>query len=266
MLALMIERDRRASTRMPAREIMGLRERVGAWRLSMRNAASDMRLSWMLDRTMAGLLGLLMSTGALALVSHTRCPHPQSMASPSAWPPDERGSHIASMGASVDKQTRRRRHAGGMLLLPAWWMLLGGLWMLLVDTLSTAEVLCAVAVGLAGMLVTRLAFESEIARMRPVGGLAAVLVRQLLRVPGDLLLLARELIWALAGRRRAGRFHDIAIEIPLDRSGSGRRAAIELFGSLAPNTIVLGVDERRVAAHQLVARHEERSSLREIGS
>jgi|GEM_PF-3169594 len=170
------------------------------------------------------------------------------------------------MAAWVDKGKWRRRGAGRVLVLLAWWMLVGGLWMLLVDTVSTAEVLCAVGAGLAGVLGARLAFESEIARMRPVGGLLKGLARQLLRVPGDLWLLARELVRALIGQRRAGRFHDIALEIPLDPSGSGRRAAIELFGSLAPNTIVLGVDEQRVAAHQLVARHEERSSLREIGS
>jgi hypothetical protein len=181
-----------------------------------------------------------------------------------AWQTGKRGSSIANMNASVDKGKRHR--AGRVLVLLAWWMLLGGLWMLLVDTLSTAEVLCAVAAGLAGILVTRLAFESEIARMKPAARVLAGLVRQLLRVPGDLWLLARELVRALAGRRRAGRFHDIALEIPLNRRGSGRRAVIELFGSLAPNTIVLGVDEQRVAAHQLLARHDERSSLREIGS
>jgi hypothetical protein len=71
---------------------------------------------------------------------------------------------------------------------------------------------------------------------------------------------------ALAGRRRQGRFHELALELPVDERGNGRRAAIELVGSLAPNTIVLGVDDRRVIVHQLLARHGERDSVVEVGS
>lgn len=62
---------------------------------------------------------------------------------------------------------------GGVLAVLAWWGLLGGAWMLLVDTVSTAEVACAVAAALAGVLVTRLVFESEIARMRPTVSLCS---------------------------------------------------------------------------------------------
>lgn len=138
--------------------------------------------------------------------------------------------------------------------------------MLLVDTVSTAEVLCAVAAALAGVLVTRLVLGSEIEGMHPTIGLVAALARQLARVPADLWLLTVALARTLAGHRRPGRFHKLALELAVDEQGNGRRAGIELVGSLAPNTIVLGVDERRVIVHQLVARHDERASVREIGS
>jgi multisubunit Na+/H+ antiporter MnhE subunit len=167
------------------------------------------------------------------------------------------------MSARVNK---RRRLLTGALVLVAWWVLLGGVWMLLVDTVSTAEVVCAVAAALIGVAVTRLVFDNGIASMRLAGSLLVALARQLGRVPADMWLLAVALSRALVGRRRPGRFHELALELPVNAQGNGRRAAIELVGSLAPNTIVLGVDERRVIVHQLLARHGERESIVEVGS
>lgn len=161
---------------------------------------------------------------------------------------------------------KRGRRLTGAAVLVAWWGVLGGLWMLLVDTVSTAEVLCAVVVAIAGTLTTRLVFASGTARMRPTGSLLATLVRQLARVPGDLWLLTVVLARTLAGRRRPGRFHELSLELPLSAAGNARRAGIELIGSLAPNTIVLGVDEHEVVVHQLAARHGERASVVEVGS
>lgn len=138
--------------------------------------------------------------------------------------------------------------------------------MLLVDTVSTAEVLSAIAAALVATLATRLVFVSGGVSMQPASSLPVALARQLARVPADMWLLALALCRALAGRRRPGRFHELALELPLTERGNGRRAAIELFGSLAPNTIVLGVDEHRVIVHQLLARRSERESVVEIGA
>jgi multisubunit Na+/H+ antiporter MnhE subunit len=172
------------------------------------------------------------------------------------------------MEAQANSSRRRQPRAsvGAAVSLLAWWGVLAGLWMLLVDTVSTAEVLCAVVAAAVGAIVTRLVFASETVRMRARASLAAAVLRQLARVPGDLWLLALVLARALAGRRQRGRFHRIALELPASASGNGRRAGIELAGSLAPNTIVLGVDERGVIVHQLVARHGERAGVVEIGS
>jgi multisubunit Na+/H+ antiporter MnhE subunit len=169
---------------------------------------------------------------------------------------------LHDMTARADK--RRRRLALAAMLI-AWWALLGGGWMLLVDTVSTAEVLSAVAASLVAAFATRVVFGG-VDSMRPAASLLVALARQMARVPADLWLLAVALRRALAGRRRPGRFHELALELPSSERGNGRRAAIELVGSLAPNTIVLGVDERRVIVHQLLARRAERESVVEIGS
>lgn len=146
-----------------------------------------------------------------------------------------------------------------------WWGLLGGVWMLLVDTLSTAEAICAVAAALAGALTARLVLASGAAPRRASVRLLAGVVRQLARVPVDMWLLALALAGTLAGRRRPGRFHLLRLELAVNEKANARRAAIELVGSLAPNTIVLGVDEHQLVVHQLLARHTERESIREIG-
>lgn len=166
----------------------------------------------------------------------------------------------------ANNQRERLRVGGPVLLLVVWWALLGALWMLLVDTASRAEEVSAVVVALVGAFVTGLVLASRIAGMRATAIVCSALARQLVRVPADLGLLAVALARALTGRRRPGRFHELALELAVDERGSGRRAGIELIGSLAPNTIVLGVDERRVIVHQLVARHGERAGVGEIGS
>lgn len=167
------------------------------------------------------------------------------------------------MKARANKRGRLLIGAG---VLCACWVLLGGVWMLLVDTVSSAEGLAAAAAALAGVIATRLVYASGLAEMRLAGGVLAATARQLARVPADLWLLALALSRALAGRRRPGRFHELTLELPLSEKANGRRAAIELIGSLAPNTIVLGVDERGVVVHQLLARHKARESVVEIGS
>lgn len=165
---------------------------------------------------------------------------------------------------------KRGRLLARAVVLFACWVLLGGVWMLLVDTVSSAEGLAAVAAALVGAFATLLVFDSDLAEMRLAGGMAGGLLmalgRQLARVPADLWLLALALSRALVGRWRPGRFHELALELPMSEKANGRRAAIELIGSLAPNTIVLGVDERRVVVHQLLARHQERERVLEIGS
>ncbi len=103
--------------------------------------------------------------------------------------------------------------------------------------------------------------------------MARAAVRQLTRVPADLWLLARELGPAIgraamlgpAGPRRTGGFRSLPFEGADEPRANARRAGIELLGSLAPNTIVLGVDDRQVVVHQLASKASEARRLPEIG-
>jgi multisubunit Na+/H+ antiporter MnhE subunit len=150
------------------------------------------------------------------------------------------------------------RLAGASVLL---WCAIVGVWMLLVDTYSVAEVLAGAATALLATVATLLVYAQRVVRLRPSAKLAWMLPRWAAQVPIDLWLLARELIRALAGGHRGGRFYARPFAGGVGPRENARRAAIELFGSLAPNTIVVGVDERQVIVHQLAARHVEREGL-----
>ncbi|HEX3512197.1 MAG TPA: hypothetical protein VHT27_13985 [Solirubrobacteraceae bacterium] len=141
-----------------------------------------------------------------------------------------------------------------------------GVWLLLVDTSSTAEWVGALIAAAIAVVAAALVYDSGTARLRFGLRSARGLFAQLARVPVDVWLLVRELARAIAGTHTQGRFHELALELPMSPRGNARRATIELVGSLAPNTIVLGVDERHVVVHQLVARHEERAGVGEIGA
>jgi multisubunit Na+/H+ antiporter MnhE subunit len=146
----------------------------------------------------------------------------------------------------------------------AWWMLLAGTWMLLVDTRSVAEFAAGGGVSLLALLLTWLVARQHVADMRLRGSLLWHLSRQALGVPFDLWLLARELAKALSGRHPGGRFYSLPFEGDADPAANGRRAAIDLIGSLAPNTLVLGADERQVVVHQLAAHAPARRRIEEM--
>jgi multisubunit Na+/H+ antiporter MnhE subunit len=137
-------------------------------------------------------------------------------------------------------------------------------WLLLVDTASLAELLAGGAATLLAGIATALVDAEHLARLRLQARLLLALPVQLASVPLDLWLLARELGKALTSGHRSGSFYELAFDGGTGPLDNGRRAAVELLGSLSPNTIVLGVDERAVIVHQLVARHEGRARVQEI--
>lgn len=153
------------------------------------------------------------------------------------------------------------RRLGALLICLA---VLWGAWMLLVDTASIAEFSAGAAAALLGTLACGLASRENVARLHEHHTLARGLPRQLARVPVDLWLLVRELGRALLGRHPGGRFHTVPFKDGDSPRDNARRAAVELLGSLAPNTIVLGVDDEQIVLHQLSARAAERHSAGEI--
>src|SRR5205807_3461330 len=83
--------------------------------------------------------------------------------------------------------------------------------------------------------------------------------RAILRIPGDVLVVALAALEQLTSPvKRRGKFEaaSFAHGSPSDPRAAGRRAMAEAFGSLAPNTIVIGIDRERnlIIAHRLRAR------------
>jgi len=167
----------------------------------------------------------------------------------------------------MSMSSRRSRFHSSARRVSGWalsWLLAAATWMLLVDTSSVPEFVAGAAAASVAAIAARLVWAQHLVRLHGGTGLIATLPRQLARVPIDLWLLVRELARALAGVHRPGRFHALPFDGGRGPQGDSRRAALELVGSLAPNTIVLGVDEHRAIVHQLVADHRERAGLGDI--
>jgi multisubunit Na+/H+ antiporter MnhE subunit len=131
----------------------------------------------------------------------------------------------------------------------------GGFYLLLIDTTLLPEAYLMIGVAIACAVAFELSREQGFteARIRPwwlLGGW-----RVLLKVFVDIALLCREaLAQLLAPRQARGGFRAVAFRASKDTpQDAGRRALTEWLGSLAPNTIVVGVDAERelLLVHQL---------------
>jgi hypothetical protein len=137
------------------------------------------------------------------------------------------------------------------------WALAAALYLLLIDITELPELLVgAVAAGLA-------ATGLELAREQAIPG-ERVRLAWLLRIPrailmvpadiGRLCALALGAALRLGVREPVGSFRALPFAGAEDqRRDGGRRALAEAVGSLSPNTVIVGVDERRqlILAHQL---------------
>jgi hypothetical protein len=140
----------------------------------------------------------------------------------------------------------------------AWaiaWVAAAALYLLLIDITDLPELL--VGAGAAAIAATGL----ELAREQGIVGESIRwrwllrIYRPILRVPVDIVIVSLMAVRGTFDRRaRHGTFR----ALPFSASGpqqlaSGRRALAEGFGSLAPNTFVIGIDPDRelILAHQL---------------
>jgi multisubunit Na+/H+ antiporter MnhE subunit len=145
------------------------------------------------------------------------------------------------------------------------WVALAAVWMLLVDNRSLPELLVGAGVACIATVGSELVRAQRIATVRFRLRWLPRLWRPLARVPLDVAIV----MWALVGQlreRRAERGTLRALRfraLDKDLEHVGRRAAAELAGTLAPNTIVIGVDTRRrvILVHQLVRTGEGASTL-----
>ena len=140
----------------------------------------------------------------------------------------------------------------------ATWAVLAATWLLLTDTRRFPELMLGVVAAAIAATASELVRAQRIGRIRPRLGMLRGLPRAVARIPADLALLAVSATQqAVRPRRVRGSF--LALPFQAGDGGSeshARHALAEAVGSLAPNTIVVGVDVGRdlLLVHQLVRR------------
>jgi hypothetical protein len=161
-----------------------------------------------------------------------------------------------------------RRRAGRALPALAtwlgWWAAMFVLYLALVDTRQhpelalgalVAAVAASAAVGIRSARKLRGSLDPSLLRAVPVAGWRFVV---------ESFLILGYLVARVVGRAGPGRFRTAPFRHGDDgRRDVARRALSEAVGSLAPNTIVVGIDPDRnlILVHQLVLRDTERDPL-----
>lgn len=173
---------------------------------------------------------------------------------------------MAVPSAEVEVGARSRNRRFSVRVVTVEWAVLMSLWMLLVGTRATAEVLA----GTVASALAAFAVEVVVRHGGPLRVKARWLPR-LLRLPPrvaiEFLAVMRAMVGGLLGRRGGGRFVVLGLAAAPDSRGEPtRRALIALAGSLAPNAFVVGFEDgepvpangrgnrrvaRRVLVHQM---------------
>jgi multisubunit Na+/H+ antiporter MnhE subunit len=150
----------------------------------------------------------------------------------------------------------RGRHPGAVRAWLIWWVLLAALWLALVDTVVVPELVTgAVAAAIAATAAVLVRGQRRLL-LRPRAAWLRGAWRALRGTVTDLSPLLRAL-WSRGIRRRDERGE--MVELPYSAVGEdpeqgAHRVLTATLGSLAPNTIVVAIDEERrtMLVHQLV--------------
>jgi len=138
----------------------------------------------------------------------------------------------------------------------AAFLFAGAFYLLLIDTTSSPELYAGAAAALLAAVVCAVANRNGLRGVPPMAVRPAAVARAIARIPVDIVWVSAAAVGQLVsprtprGAMRAIPFRHGATE---DRSDMGRRALAEAVGSLAPNTIIIGIDEERdlLLAHEL---------------
>ena len=132
--------------------------------------------------------------------------------------------------------------------------LAGAAYLLLVDTTSPPELYVLAAVSLMAGIAFEASREQGFAEARISPRWLRGAWRAVVRVPSEIVLLCREAADQLRQpERERGEFRTIPFRGGDGESDRGRYALTEIVGSLAPNTIVIGIDPdaELLLVHQL---------------
>ena len=148
------------------------------------------------------------------------------------------------------------RHPGAALAWAGWWLLLLGLWMALANKPTVAELAAGAGAAALGATAAVLVRRQRRALARPPAAALGGLAGRVAAIPRDLALLARVLVRPTDGS---------LVELPfplreLDRREAARRVLASTAGSIAPNTVVVDLDESDggLVAHRLAAHGDAR--------
>jgi hypothetical protein len=141
-----------------------------------------------------------------------------------------------------------------LALTLAGFVLAGAFYLLLIDTVSLPEIYVLVAVAVLAAAAFEASREQGFPEARLQPRSLARAWRAVARIPLDSGLLCREAFAQLRQRERSrGQFRAIPFTAGTSEHDRGRYALTEIVGSLAPNTIVIGVDadSELLLVHQL---------------
>ncbi|HET7050845.1 MAG TPA: hypothetical protein VFI54_21445 [Solirubrobacteraceae bacterium] len=125
----------------------------------------------------------------------------------------------------------------------AGFALAGAFYLLLVDTTSLPELYVLVGVALIATIAFETAREQGFPEARFSLRWLSRAWRAVARVPLDSGVLCREALAQLVQRkRRRGQFRAVPFKAGTSERDRGRYALTEIVGSLAPNTIIIGID------------------------
>jgi hypothetical protein len=150
------------------------------------------------------------------------------------------------------------------------WLLFAALWLALTDTQNTQDVVAGLVTATIAATVTALVIRPG--QPKTVAASVALLrlgprrlLRPLARMVSDTGLVTAALLRRLSGRRVRGSFRMVRYRPDAPRQGAAGRAVTEIWGSLAPNRIVVGTDDEEgvLLVHELVRTDEPLDPLGE---
>jgi hypothetical protein len=131
----------------------------------------------------------------------------------------------------------------------------GAFYLLLIDTSSPPELYVLAGVALGCGVTFTLALEQDFIGARFKLGFLSGVWRLIIEIPRDIAFVCWEALAQLVSPKPVrGRFRAVRYSaVEEDPIATGRRALTEGFGSVAPNTVVVGVDAERglLLVHQL---------------